>query len=31
MSDAYARAGVSQQAAGSAVEALVRSLGAIHT
>jgi phosphoribosylformylglycinamidine cyclo-ligase len=31
MSDAYARAGVSQQAAGSAVEALVGSLGAIHT
>ena len=31
MSDAYARAGVSQTAAGSAVEALVRSLGAIDT
>ena len=29
--DAYARAGVSQTAAGSAVEALVRSLGAIDT
>src|SRR5213592_2675931 len=31
MSDAYERAGVSQTAAGSAVEALVRSLSAIHT
>ena len=31
MSDAYARAGVSQRAAGSAVEALVRSLRVINT
>jgi len=31
MSDAYARAGVSQRAAGNAVEALVRSLRAINT